>query len=325
MRIAVRCACASIAITALATGCDDPASDDADLSTTTSPIDIDAFVLPTLTAAERAPIVRAYDALDPDDLIPRGLLEDAIVYYDVNAAVIPQTSYFVVVNLAPYSGEDRFWLVDVSSGAVEPHKVAHGDGSDPDNDGFATMFGNVDGSHMSSLGFALSGEIYDGTHVHSMRLDGLIRDGGPNGMANTNMRERLIVVHEASYVDDGDTSQQGRSNGCLALDPTIEPGLVDKIANGSLIYTATSELNAPVGRAVCGDATCDGAETIDSCAADCGTPLDDPPGDDAPPGDDDGRGSGGCSAGGTGGGAGGSGLVVALALGLVGPPRRRRR
>src|SRR5262245_3289245 len=136
MRIAVRCACAGIAMTVSLAGCtDDPDAGDDALATVASPIDIDAFVLPALTPAERGPIVRAYDALDPDDLIPRGLLEDAIVYYDVNAAVIPQTSYFVVVDLAPYSGEDRFWLVDVSSGAVEPHKVAHGDGSDPDNDG----------------------------------------------------------------------------------------------------------------------------------------------------------------------------------------------
>jgi len=307
MRIGVRCACAGIAIIA---GCTDDV--DPDLGATRAAIDIDAFVLPPARAVERAAIVRSYDGIDPDDVIPRGLLEDAIAYYDLNLPLIPQTEYFVVVDLSPYSGEDRFWLVDVASGTVEPHKVAHGDGSDPDNNGYATLFGNVEGSHMSSLGFALTGEIYDGTHIHSMRLDGLSPDGSPNGMANTNMRDRLVVVHEASYVDDGNTSQQGRSNGCLALDPSIEPGLVDRIADGSLVYTATSELNPPVGRAVCGDGACDGAETATSCADDCsGAPLDldnDSADFDF---DDAGGGSGGCSAGG---GGGGSGLALAFAL-----------
>ncbi|MEO8552151.1 MAG: murein L,D-transpeptidase catalytic domain-containing protein, partial [Kofleriaceae bacterium] len=228
-----------------------------------------SFVLPSLTAADRAAIVHRYDTLDPTDLVPRGLLEDAIVYFDVNQASIPKQHYVAIADFSRYSGKDRYWLVDLETGAVEAHKVAHGDGTDPDNNGYADTFGNTDGSHMTSLGFYLTGEIYDGTHVHSMRLDGLSPDHDPNGMANTNARPRLIVMHEASYVDDANPSQQGRSNGCLALDPSIEVAMVDRIHDGSLIYAATSSLSPPVGRAVCGDGTCDGAETIASCPADC--------------------------------------------------------
>jgi hypothetical protein len=271
------------------------ASDAIEVGSAESALDLDAFVLPELTAAERAAIVHRYDALDPTDAIPRGLLEDAIVYLDVNRAHIPKTQYMVVVDLSLFSGMDRFWLLDLTTGAVEAHKVAHGDGSDPDNDGFATLFGNVEGSHMSSLGFYLTGEIYNGTHVHSMKLDGLSVDASPNGMANTNVRDRLIVVHEATYVDDANPDQQGRSNGCLALDPSIEVGVVDKIHDGSLIYTATSELAPPVGR----------------------TPApEDPPED--PPADDPGAGenASGCSTG------GGAGLMLGLALAGL---RRRRR
>jgi hypothetical protein len=269
-------------------------------STTSSDVDLTQFVLPSLSAAERAAIVHRYDALDPTDALPRGLLEDAIVYYDTNLALIPQPHYFAVVDFSRYSGKDRYWLVDTTTGAVETHKVAHGDGSDPDNNGYATLFGNVDGSHMSSLGFYLTGEIYDGTHPHSMRLDGLSVDGSPNQMANSNVRERLIVMHEATYVSDGNTSQQGRSNGCLALDPAIELGMVNRIHDGALIYGAISPLAPPVGR----------------------TPPDGPPSDD--PGDT-GRGSGamtdpmqssGCA---TGGGAG-----FGIALAFAGLRRRRR-
>ncbi len=287
-----------------------------EVDSTESAIDVGAFELPSLSATERAQIVHRYDHLDPDDAIPRGLLEDTIIYFDVNQASIPKTGHFVVVDLSRYSGLDRFWLVDLDTGAVEKHKVAHGDGSDPDNNGYATAFGNVDGSHKSSLGFSLTAEIYDGTHPHSMRLDGLSDDGSPNGMANTNIRARLIVMHEASYVDDGNTSQQGRSNGCLALDPSIEVSVVDRIHDGTLIYSAISSLAEPVGRAACGDALCDGDEDRASCPADCASGMQGPadgPGD--PSGNDPSEG-GGCSTGGN------AGLLIGLAL--LGLWRRRR-
>ena len=271
-------------------------TDDLEYGSATSNLDIDAFVVPSLPEAERAEIVGRYDQLDPTDKIPRGLLEDAILYYDMNLALIPKTKYFVVTDMSLYSGKDRYWLVDVTTGAVEAHKVAHGDGSDSDNNGYATTFGNVDGSHKTSLGFYLTGEIYDGTHVHSMRLDGLSKDGSLNGMANTNARSRLIVMHEASYVDDTNTSQQGRSNGCLALDPEIEVQMVDRIHDGTLIYVATTPLNPPVGRG--------GVMDPDPIAGE---------GDDI----SDGSASGGCSTGGS-----GAGLLITLAL--VGLRRRRR-
>jgi hypothetical protein len=272
-------------------------------------LDVAKFVLPPEDAAARAEIVRRYDALDRGDVVPRGLLEDAVAYFDVNAALIPKQDFVVVIDFSLHSGVDRYWLVDLATGAVEPHKVAHGDGSDPDNNGTADSFGNVEGSHKSSLGFYLTGEIFDGTHIHSMRLDGLSPDDSPNGMANTRARERLIVMHEATYVDDDRTTQQGRSNGCPALDPSIEVAMVDRIHDGSLIYAATSPLHAPVGRAACGDAVCDGAETADSCAADCAPPTDDP--SDEPPAE-----AGGCAA------SGGAGLGAILALLAL---RRRRR
>jgi MYXO-CTERM domain-containing protein len=216
-------------------------------STEQAIVDPSDFTLPSLTDAQRAAIVNKYPQLDPTAQVPRGLLEDALIYYDVNYAAIPKHEYFVVVDLSLHSGKNRFWMVNTATGAVEKHKVAHGDGSDPDNNGYATQFSNTSGSHMSSLGFYLTGEIYDGTHPHSMRLDGLSPDGSPNQMANTNVRDRAVVVHEASYVDDANAGQQGRSNGCLALDPDIEAGVVDRIHDGTLIYAAISPLHPPIG------------------------------------------------------------------------------
>jgi hypothetical protein len=238
---------------------------DPDLGALPSEVDASRFVLPDLTPAERADIVHKYDALDPTGVVPRGLLEDAIIYFDFNKPLIPMQDHLVVVDLSQYSGHDRFWIVDMATGAVERHKVAHGDGSDPDNDGFATRFGNVDGSHRSSLGFYLTGEIFSGSHPHSMRIDGLSPDGSPNGMADTNARERAIIVHEASYVSDSNSSQQGRSNGCFALDPAIEHDFVNRLHGGSLIYAAISPLNPPIGR-TCGTIPAAGGVIDDTTA-----------------------------------------------------------
>jgi len=210
-------------------------------------VDASMFELPDLTAGERATILANYDALDPTGIVPRGLLEDAIIYFDFNRPLIPQQQFIVVVDLSQYAGNKRFWMIDLASGAVEAHKTAHGDGSDPDNDGFATSFSNSSGSHKSSLGFYLTAEIYNGTHPHSMRLDGLSPDGSPNGMANTNVRARAIVIHEASYVNDS-SGKAGRSNGCPALDPSIERSVVDRIHDGTLLYIARSPLHPPIGR-----------------------------------------------------------------------------
>jgi MYXO-CTERM domain-containing protein len=278
-----------------ASGC----TDGLDLSSLTSEVNIDAFVMPMmLTTEERAAIVHRYDHLDPGDEVPRGLLEDAMLFFDMNNAVIPKQDYFVVMDMSLFSGMDRFWLVDTTTGVVEPHKVAHGDGSDPDHDGYATMFSNVEGSHKTSLGFYLGGEVYNGTHPHSMRLDGLNRDGSPNNLANSNARQRLIVMHEASYVSDSNTNKQGRSNGCPALDPSINVEVVDRIRDGGLLYIAISPLHPPVGRAP-------------------DMPPDDMPPDDMPPDDMPPDADAGCSAGG-----GGAGALLGLAL--LGLRRRRR-
>lgn len=268
-----------------------------------SEINLNNYVLPSLSPDERAAIVSRYDAIDPTDLVPRGLLEDALVYFDVNQAYIPKQRYLAVADFSLYSGKNRFWLVDLQTGAVEPHKVAHGNGSDPDHDGYANTFGNTEGSNMTSLGFYLTGEVYDGTHPHSMRLDGLSRDGSPNGMANTNARERLIVMHEASYVDDASSSKQGRSNGCPALDPDVNRGVVDKLRDGSLLYQATAPLAAPVGRTPPMDP--------EDPPADDPAPVD--PADEVPPED-----AAGCA-------AGRGGQSAGLALGLALWLRRRRR
>ena len=70
-----------------------------ELSTTEQAIvDPSDYVLPMLSTSERAAIVGKYAHLDPTAQVPRGLLEDAMIFYDVNYAAIPKHRYFIVVH-----------------------------------------------------------------------------------------------------------------------------------------------------------------------------------------------------------------------------------
>jgi L,D-transpeptidase-like protein len=210
-------------------------------------VDPSAFLLPPSDAPSRAQILSRYSQLDLNGVVPRGLLEDAIEYFDLNKALIPNQAFVTVVDFTKFSGDKRFFIVDMKLGGVEPHMVAHGTGSDPNDTGVATLFSNTSGSLMSSLGFYLTADIYDGTHMHSMHIDGLSADGSPNHMANTNVLSRAVVVHEATYVSDTNTNKQGLSNGCFALDTNLELSIVQRLATGSLMYAALSPLNPPLG------------------------------------------------------------------------------
>src|SRR5262249_446102 len=206
------------------------------------------FALPPADANARAAILARYTQIDPNGVVPRGLLEDALEFYDVNHSAIPNSAYMAVVDFSQFSGNYRFFLINMQTGAVERHKVAHGEGSDPNSTGYAQKTSNVSGSLMSSLGFYMGGEIYDGKHPHSMRLDGLSPDGSPNHMADTNARDRAVVMHEASYVSDSNSHAQGRSDGCLALDPSVNVSVTNHLKNGGIIYAEKTPLNPPIGR-----------------------------------------------------------------------------
>jgi hypothetical protein len=232
----------------LATGCSSPAEPASSSQASISAPDPGSFTLPPSDPQQRAAILANYEYVDPQNVVPRGLLEDALEYYDINKALLPNQSHIAVVDFSQFSGHYRFFLVDMTTGAVERHKVAHGSGSDPNATGYATRFSNTSGSHMSSLGFYMAADIYDGTHPNSMHIYGLSADGSPNSMANTNVLSRAVVVHPATYVSDGNSGAQGRSDGCFALDPGITLSVDEKLTNGGLLYAEKTPLNAPVGR-----------------------------------------------------------------------------
>jgi L,D-transpeptidase catalytic domain len=216
--------------------------------------------------AQKAEAMAAHPNLDPGHIVPRDLLASAIGFFELNHSRINNDSYVTVIDFSRHSGKKRFFIVDMNSGDVEAHVVAHGSGSDPDNEGTATEFSNDDGSHMSSLGYYLTGSTYNGKHGRSLQLDGLSK-------TNSAARSRAVVIHGASYVNEG-ASRQGRSWGCPALDEDVKDEVITKLKGQSLIYAQVagrnqgggSDLNTPSsGGATCRSATLGRTVSAGSC------------------------------------------------------------
>jgi hypothetical protein len=111
---------------------------------------------------------------------------------------------------------------------VKSIHVAHGKGSDSNNDGYATNFSNKVNSEASSLGFYLTAETYHGNHGLSLRLDGL-------SSTNSKARERSVVLHGADYVREAEV-KAGRSWGCPAVSMALRGDVIELLKGGSLIF-----------------------------------------------------------------------------------------
>jgi hypothetical protein len=178
-------------------------------------------------AQEPTTISSDYSHLDPGGIVPKERLAKALKYYDDNKAAIRNKDVIGVVDFSQHSSKERFYIIDMRSGRVETYQVAHGKNSDPDYDGFATIFSNDPGSDMSSQGIYVTAETYSGAHGYSLTLDG-------KSSTNSNARSRAIVIHPADYVVAG--QKAGRSWGCFALDPRESVHVIDLIKNGAVIY-----------------------------------------------------------------------------------------
>lgn len=190
------------------------------------------FREPSYSAAEAEAILSAYHHLDPDHVVPEGLLRRAVLYFHANQALISNKNYLSVIDYAARSSRRRFFVVNLANGNVWALHTAHGSGSDPNNNGLLDWVSNVPDSHMSSRGYMLTAETYQGKYGRSLRLDGL-------SATNSKVRERAVVVHGSNYVQDREV-QQGRSWGCPAVPMAYKERLIDMIAGGSLIYAGLS-------------------------------------------------------------------------------------
>ena len=134
--------------------------------------------------------------------------------------------YIVIVDYTNPSSSKRLYVEDVCSHRIifETY-VAHGKGSG--KGAYATYFSNDDATHASSIGVSITGEAYYGDHGLSRRLIGL--DYG----YNTNMYDRVVVIHGAKYIGNG---QIGHSWGCLAVPQSVSAYLVNLVGEDTVVY-----------------------------------------------------------------------------------------
>jgi hypothetical protein len=174
--------------------------------------------------------------------LDRALLDEALISYDKHVCRYGSgagPSIIIVVDYAKRSSEPRLYAVDLQSGLGidNPVMVAHGIGSDPDDDGYPDLFSNVQESWMSSLGAARGGELYSGRNGLSLRLDGL-------DASNSEMRPRDIVAHSYAperrrYFNHSLVAARGRpgaSEGCFVVEPQWRDWLFDRLRDGGFLY-----------------------------------------------------------------------------------------
>jgi len=137
-----------------------------------------------------------------------------------------------IVDFSKPSSEERFYVVDLMSGNVEAHRVAHGRGSDPDHSGFVERFSNDFGSYATSNGTYITGDYYNGKYGTSMKVRGL-------DWSNYNAEPRAIVIHNAWYAEDNMIpihGKLGRSEGCFAMSRKSQYDVMSRLAGGRMIY-----------------------------------------------------------------------------------------
>ena len=163
--------------------------------------------------------------------ISAGLMARAKAALDRHHDKIPHRDRIAVVDFAQPSRLPRLHLVDIDSGRISSHLVAHGRGSDPRHTGWLERFSNDFGSKASSSGAYRTDNFYVGAHGRSMRLSGL-------DPTNSNALDRGIVVHGAWYVsrDAAARGALGRSEGCLALAAGSLEEIFAKLGPGHFIY-----------------------------------------------------------------------------------------
>lgn len=137
-----------------------------------------------------------------------------------------------IADFSSPSRDPRFHVIDLASGQVSSHRVAHGRGSDRGHTGFLEQFSNAFGSNATSNGAYSTGDFYHGKYGLSMRVNGL-------DWTNSNANERAIVVHQAWYAEAdmiGVHGKLGRSEGCFAFGRDSHFEIMRTLGEGRLIY-----------------------------------------------------------------------------------------
>ncbi|MDZ4307676.1 murein L,D-transpeptidase catalytic domain-containing protein [Allopontixanthobacter sp.] len=158
-------------------------------------------------------VPRVFAQASPLGLRDRKLMEIARQQQAKAGSMLWRTDFVGIADYGLRSSEPRFHFVNLEAGRVDSYLVSHGDGSDPEHDGWLNWFSNEDGSHCSSKGTYMTYGWYTGRYGTSIRLEGI-------EPTNSNALNRAIVMHRASYAEPeflDKWGRLGRSNGCFAM------------------------------------------------------------------------------------------------------------
>ena len=169
----------------------------------------------------------------PEDMLYLGLN-----FFEYNSAIFPNKDYLTLIDISKHSSQKRMYLLELKTKQLFRFHVAHGVGSDVDNDGFAESFSNEEDTKKTSLGFYRVSESYFSSKFksNSLRLDGL-------SVSNSNARKRGIVLHAGVKYIHGEKHKYiqsqydlvGRTYGCPAVDEIYLDFILSKIQNGSML------------------------------------------------------------------------------------------
>jgi hypothetical protein len=168
------------------------------------------------------------------DAVSPALMTRARAAVDRHRSRLAHVDRIGIADFSRPSSAPRLFIVDMGTGQVKSHLVAHGRGSDPGHTGWLHRFSNQPDSLASSAGaFVTKGE-YSGAHGRSMRLAGLDHE-------NSNAEMRSIVIHAAPYVSPDlarHTGVLGRSEGCFAVAPASRDEVLKALGPGRLLFAA---------------------------------------------------------------------------------------
>jgi hypothetical protein len=183
------------------------------------------------------PLSPADAMYDKMDLESYGLSRTAFLHafrgYEnlVRSQKVGRENILTICDLSRSSAEKRLFIIDVTEEKLIVHTyVAHGKNSGGE---FATRFSNTPESLQSSLGFFVTDQTYTGKHGLSLRLKGV------DGRFNDKAYERTIVIHGASYVNEGrlgNGGYMGRSWGCPAVSQEESSQIIQTIKNGTCFF-----------------------------------------------------------------------------------------
>lgn len=185
------------------------------------PVTPDPLTPATVTPTPAAPI-----GVDPQ------LFARAKAALERHRPSLRHTDRIGIADFSSPSRDPRFHVVDVASGQVTSHRVAHGRGSDRGHTGFLESFSNDFGSNATSNGAYSTADFYHGKYGLSMRLNGL-------DWSNNNALGRAIVVHQAWYAEPdmiGVHGKLGRSEGCFAFSRDSHFEVMRMLGEGRMIY-----------------------------------------------------------------------------------------